>query len=219
MVRDASPWRQAAENTSREGLSAIALARQLATLLLNLYDIEPDYTKPIPNDWYRQALEYRVPRGDGANLRAALGGIERSQFSRIQSLLRLPDPVWELADRHRLEEKRLRYVLKVSDEALQLKLVRMIVEKDWSAERVRKLVESGDIATQLEDAKPATSPTPNTAAERVASRWPRLASQVSEADLTLVAEQWIKDQKPENVKQQVVTLRKLLELVEKRVSD
>ena len=219
VVPDASPWRQAAENTSREGLSAIALARQLATLLLSLYDIEPDYTKPIPNDWYRQALEYRVPRGDGANLRAALGGIERSQFSRIQSLLRLPDPVWELADRHRLEEKRLRYVLKVSDESLQLKLVRMIVEKDLSAERVRKLVESGDVAAQLEQAKPATSPTPNTTAERVASRWPRLASQVSEADLALVAEQWIKDQKPENVKQQVVTLRKLLEMVEKRVSD
>lgn len=219
VVPDASPWRQAAENTSREGLSAIALARQLATLLLNLYEIEPDYTKPIPNDWYRQALEYRVPRGDGANLRAALGGIERSQFSRIQALLRLPDPVWELADRHRLEEKRLRYVLKVSDEALQLKLARMIVEKDLSAERVRKLVESGDIVALLEESKPATPPTPNTAAERVASRWPRLASQVSEADLTLVAEQWIKDQKPENVKQQVVTLRKLLEMVEKRVSD
>ncbi|MBN1564110.1 MAG: ParB N-terminal domain-containing protein, partial [Anaerolineae bacterium] len=53
VVPEASPWRQAAENTSREGLSALALARQLATLLLDLYDIRPDYTRPISNDWYR----------------------------------------------------------------------------------------------------------------------------------------------------------------------
>lgn len=220
VVPDASPWRQAAENTSREGLSAIALARQLATLLLNLYDIEPDYAKPISNDWYRQALEYRVPRGDGANLRAALGGIERSQFSRIQALLRLPDPVWELADRHRLEEKRLRYVLKVADETLQAKLVKAIVDNNLSAERVRKLVESGDLASKLDGKSPSPASNASTnAAARVASRWPRLASQVSESDLSLVADQWLKDQKPENVKQQVVTLRKLLEMVEKRVAD
>ncbi|GIV81600.1 MAG: hypothetical protein KatS3mg051_0954 [Anaerolineae bacterium] len=50
------------------------------------------------------------------------GGIQRAQFSRIQALLRLPDSVWELADRYRLEEKRLRYVLKVDDEALQVQL-------------------------------------------------------------------------------------------------
>jgi hypothetical protein len=75
----------------------MAMARQVATLLLDLYDIRPDYSRAIPNDWYRQALDYRVPRGEGPSLRAALGGIERSQFSRIQALLRLSDPVWELA--------------------------------------------------------------------------------------------------------------------------
>ncbi len=220
IVPDASPWRQAAENSSRESLSAMAMARQLATLLLDLHDIRPDYTKPIPNNWYRQALEYRVPRGEGANLRAALGGIERSQFSRIQALLKLPDPVWELSDRYRLEEKRLRYVLKVEDESLQLLLVRTIIDHNLSAERVQRIVESGQLQILLTDEEvPNASDHDDEISERVASRWSSLARQFSKADLALVAEQWVRRQKPEEVRVQVAMLRRLLEIVESRVDD
>lgn len=219
VVPDASPWRQAAENTSREGLSSIALARQLATLLLDMYDIRPDYSRPIPNDWYRKALEYRVPRGEGAALRAALGGIERSQFSRIQAILRLSDPVWELVDRYRLEEKHLRYVLKVEDESLQLRLVRLIIDRELSAEQVRRMVESGEFLSQIEQTRAHSHSRQDTMSERVATRWSRLASQVSEADLAIVAERWIGSQRPDDVKHQIDTLRKLLEMVEKRIPD
>ena len=221
IVEDSSPWRQAAENTSREGLSAIALARQLATLLLDLHDIHPDYTRPIPNDWYRQALNYRVPRGSGSALRAALGGIERAQFSRLQALLRLSDTVWELSDRYRLEEKRLRYVLKVQDESLQVKLVRLIVEKNLSADRIQNLVESGKLAQLLEHEQPTSKYDDfgETISERVANRWPGLAKQFSQADLSLVADQWIKRQKPEDVRAQVAVLRRLLDIVEEHVKE
>jgi hypothetical protein len=222
VVDDASPWRQAAENTSREELSAIALARQLATLLLDLFEIQPDYTGPISNDWYRQALNFRVPRGEGSNLRAALGGIERSQFSRLQALLRLPDSVWELADRYRLEEKRLRYVLKVEDETLQLRLVRYMIEKNLSAERIRQIVEAGNVESWLEGEEAGRAQLfseEESASERVAKRWPSLASQFSKADLALVADQWVKREKPEEVRKQVAVLRRLLEIVEQRVDD
>ena len=221
VVDNGSPWRQAAENTSREGLSALALARQAATLLLDLHGIRPDYSGPIPNDWYRQALDYRVPRGEGEALRAALGGIERAQFSRIQALLRLPDPVWELADRFRLEEKRLRPVLKVPDATLQVKLVRMIVEQNLTAERVQRLVESGELITALDDGavRREALPLNVTVSERVANQWPGLARQFSKADLDFVADQWVKRQKPQDVRQQVAVLRRLLELVESRVKD
>jgi len=221
VVDNGSPWRQAAENTSREGLSALALARQTATLLLDLHGIHPDYSGPIPNDWYRQALDYRVPRGEGEALRAALGGIERAQFSRIQALLRLPDPVWELADRFRLEEKRLRPVLKVPDATLQVKLVRMIVEQNLTAERVQRLVESGELITALDDGavRREALPLNVTVSERVANQWPGLARQFSKADLDFVADQWVKRQKPQDVRQQVAVLRRLLELVESRVKD
>jgi len=221
VVERASPWRQAAENTSREQLSAMALARQVATLLLDLYDIHPDYSRPIPNDWYRQALHYRVPRGQGAALRAALGGIERSQFNRLQALLALPDSVWELADRYRLEEKRLRYVLKVQDEALQVQLVRMIVDRNLSAERVQRLVESGELTswfTQYGWAAERDS-AEDILSERVASRWFTLARQVPRANLEMVVNEWLRRQTPDEVRQQVAVLRKLLDMVEERVGD
>jgi hypothetical protein len=221
VVEHASPWRQAAENASREELSAMALARQVATLLLDLYDIRPDYSMSIPNDWYRQALNYRVPRGEGAALRAALGGIERSQFNRIQALLALPDSVWELADRYRLEEKRLRYVLKVQDEALQVQLVHMIVDRNLSAERVQRLVESGELTSWFAQYGWAAErdSDEDVLSERVANRWSTLARQVLQANLTVVADEWMRRQTPEEVRQQLAVLRRLLEIVEERVQD
>src|SRR5690606_17539518 len=173
VVPQASPWRQAAENTSREGLSAMAMARQLATLLLDLYDIHPPQDGPVPNDWYRQALNYRVPRGEGEALRAARGGIGRAQFSRIQALLRLPDAVWELADRYRLEERRLRPVLRLQDEAVQLQVVRLMVERGLSADKVEKLVESGNVERVLHgDAPSSQTEFGETVSERGANRSP-----------------------------------------------
>ncbi len=55
-AKTASVFRQAKENTSRSGLTAIAMARQAALLLLSVHGYEiPDY--PVDNDFYRQALE------------------------------------------------------------------------------------------------------------------------------------------------------------------
>ena len=52
----ASPFRQAKENTARTGLSAIAMARQAALLILTVHGHElPGYA--VNNDFYRQALD------------------------------------------------------------------------------------------------------------------------------------------------------------------
>jgi len=54
-TKTASVFRQAKENTSRSGLTAIAMARQAALLLLSVHGYEmPDYA--VENDFYRQAL-------------------------------------------------------------------------------------------------------------------------------------------------------------------
>lgn len=51
-----SVFRQAKENTARSGLTAVALARQAALLLLTVHGDEiPAYA--VENDFYRQALE------------------------------------------------------------------------------------------------------------------------------------------------------------------
>ena len=68
---------------------------------------------PVNNDFYRQALELdlRSKREYTEAILSAMGGIEKAQFSRIKSLLRLSDEALELADRHDIEEKKLRYVV------------------------------------------------------------------------------------------------------------
>ena len=50
-----SPFRQAKENTARTGLSAIAMARQAALLLLTVHGYELPASS-VTNDFYRQAL-------------------------------------------------------------------------------------------------------------------------------------------------------------------
>jgi hypothetical protein len=52
----ASVFRQAKENTARSGLSAIALARQAALLLLTVHGYQLP-GEAVSNDFYRQALE------------------------------------------------------------------------------------------------------------------------------------------------------------------
>jgi hypothetical protein len=97
--------------------------------------------------------------------------------------------------------------------------VRLIVDKNLSAERLQYLVESGNLAALLASEQPVTRPIDfgETVSERVANRWPALAKQFSQADLILVADQWVKRQKPEEIRAQVAALRQLLDIVEKRV--
>ena len=97
----------------------------------------------------------------------------------------------------------------------------MIVEQNLTAERVQRLVESGELITALDDGavRREALPLNVTVSERVANQWPGLARQFSKADLDFVADQWVKRQKPQDVRQQVAVLRRLLELVESRVKD
>lgn len=72
----ASTFRQAKENTARSGLSAIAMARQAALLLLHVHGYEmPD--GPVPPDYYRQALDLRIARGESEQIYSAMGGVTK----------------------------------------------------------------------------------------------------------------------------------------------
>ncbi|MEO8612904.1 MAG: ParB N-terminal domain-containing protein, partial [Chloroflexota bacterium] len=104
-----SVFRQAKENTARSGLSAIAMARQAALLLLTVHGYQIPNTA-TPNDFYRQALDLdlRGKREYTEAVLSAMGGIKKVHFSAIKALLRLSDEALELADRHSVEEGKLR---------------------------------------------------------------------------------------------------------------
>ena len=146
-----SVFRQAKENTVRSGLSAVALARQAALLLLTVHGFEiPAYA--VNNDFYRQALELdlRSKREYTNAILSAMGGIEKAQFSRIKALLRLSDEAFEMADRHNLDEKKLRYVLPLSPE-YHAEIIRQIIDFDLSSKQVKELCEGDASGTTSDD--------------------------------------------------------------------
>lgn len=136
-----SVFRQAKENTARKSLSAIAMARQAALLLLavNGYEI-PNYA--VMNDFYRQALELRIPRGTGEAIYSAMGGIDKVYFSYIKNLLKLSDEALELADRHNIEERRLRPLTDV-DVDFHYEIVRQVIDFNLTARQVEQLIVEG----------------------------------------------------------------------------
>ena len=142
-AEQASPFRQAKENTARTGLSAVAMARQAALLLLAIHGYEmPD--GPVTHGFYRQALELdlRGKREYTAEIYAAMGGLDKKRFSRFKALLQLCDEALELADRHSIEEGLLRHVLHLPAEE-QVEVVRHIINMKLTAKQVKDLCEAG----------------------------------------------------------------------------
>ena len=137
-----SVFRQAKENTARSGLTAVALARQAALLLMTIHGYEiPDYA--ATNDFYRQALELdlRDRREYTDILLSAMGGIKKSHFSAIKALLRLSDEALELADRYDIEEGKLRHVLTLPME-YHAEIVRQIIDFNLTSKQVKELCTS-----------------------------------------------------------------------------
>ncbi len=149
--RQSSVFRQAKENTARSGLTVVALARQAALLLLTVHGCEiPAYA--VSNDFYRQALDLdlRSKREYTDAILSAMGGIRRAQFSRIKNLLRLSDEALELADRHAIDEFKLRCVITTPPE-YHAEIVRQIIDFNLSAKQVKEICE-GDAAHPEKDA-------------------------------------------------------------------
>ncbi|MCI0709643.1 MAG: ParB/RepB/Spo0J family partition protein [Chloroflexi bacterium] len=139
-AKRASVFRQAKENTSRTELNAIAMARQAALLILAVHGIHPPDNGPINNDFYHQAPDHdlRGKREFTADILAAMGGISRTRLSRFKALIGLSDEAIELADRHAIEEGKLRHVLQL-DPIHHVEVVRQIVDFNLNVRQVSEL--------------------------------------------------------------------------------
>ncbi|QPC83171.1 ParB N-terminal domain-containing protein [Phototrophicus methaneseepsis] len=144
----ASAFRQAKENTARSGLSAIAMARQAALLLLYVHGYEMPFG-PVPVDFYRQALELdlRGKREYTVAIYAAMGGLDKKRFSRFKALLRLCDEAFEMADRHNVDEARLRYIIQLEPPD-QIEMMRQIIQFDLTRKQVKDLIEKGSVEAE-----------------------------------------------------------------------
>jgi hypothetical protein len=149
-VERSSVFRQAKENTARAGLTAVAMARQAALLLLTVHGYEiPEGA--VTNDFYRQALDLdlRGKREFSDAVLAAMGAVDKRRFQQYKALLNLSDEALELADRHNIEEKKLRYVLNLSSD-YHVEIVRQIIDFNLTSRQVQELCE-GDGQMPTED--------------------------------------------------------------------
>ena len=144
-AESSSAFRQAKENTARSGLSAIAMARQAALLLLYVHGY-PMPDGPVPADFYRQALDLdlRGKREYTEVVLSAMGGIKKSHFSAIKALLRLSDEAMEIADRHGVEEGKLRHVIALHAE-YHAEIVRQIVDFNLTSKQVKELCQGDNL--------------------------------------------------------------------------
>ncbi len=124
-----SVWDQATENNSREPLNAIAKARELAKLVMDVrreIDAYRTYEECLgetgsDRTFFAQVADgsvHIIPRGQAPRLVAAMNFRSPKQLREYRALLRLPDEVWNLADDYNLTEFALRQLIddSLSDE-------------------------------------------------------------------------------------------------------
>jgi hypothetical protein len=137
-----SVFRQAMENAVRTGLNAIGMARQAALLLLlvNGYEI-PNYA--VTNDFYRQALDLRIPRGTAGRIYTAMGGIDKRRFGQYKDLLKLSDEAMELSDRHQLDERVLRPIVPLAYDD-QAEMIRQVIQLNLTSRQLEAIIAQGN---------------------------------------------------------------------------
>ncbi|MBA3868884.1 MAG: ParB N-terminal domain-containing protein [Anaerolineae bacterium] len=159
-AQQASPFRQAKENTARSGLTAVAMARQAALLMLTVhgYEIPSDV---VSNEFYRQALDLSLQSKQefSAQVLIAMGGISRMHFSRYKTLLKLSDEAMEIADRYNIEEGKLRYIITLAPE-YHLELVRQVVDLNLTSKQIKEICETGEIQQENDSQGKETIPRP-----------------------------------------------------------
>jgi hypothetical protein len=122
-----SVWRQASENNARANLNAISKARQLAILLMDVYQRRNgekfrSYEEMVGQGecdraFYAQVADgevYPTLSGTGEAIMTA-GGFKTSSLMREhRKLLRLPDEVWRIADDLNWTQGRIRQLTRQS---------------------------------------------------------------------------------------------------------
>lgn len=210
-----SPFRQAKENTARTGLSAIAMARQAALLLLTVHGYELPASS-VTNDFYRQALELdlRSKQEFTGEILTAMGGIGRMHFSRYKALLKLSDEALELADRYGIEEGKLRHIITLPDQ-YHVELVRQIIDLNLTSKQVKEICETGRTSSDTDEGNEGTERLPRAAVQL--AKLARLSSNASGQDVARALLQ--QENNAHLARAHLHTLRRLLDEAEQHLLD
>jgi hypothetical protein len=110
VIQQPTRKRQVLENRHAQNPSAVGQACEIAALMLEEMGIDPEPDIEDEFDYFRRVLDKRAPRGMWPKLEPIMQHSTR-RMQQLLAVLRLPTPLLELADRHRLPERVLREVL------------------------------------------------------------------------------------------------------------
>ena len=151
---EASKRLQAAENLLRTDLNGVAMARQIALLLVDggsLHEYPGPHALTTWGD-YRKAAETRVKPG---GWEAVTAFIEESPnyLQKYLRLLTLPPKALEVADEADLSERQLRPIVALDDAKRQTKLIELVATYGLEPARVAALVRHVDLARAEQELK------------------------------------------------------------------
>ena len=120
IVQEYNVWRQASENNARQELNAISKARQLALLVMDMYDKTDTEFLPIEEfeheqDYYAQVadgIKWRVLKGETQKLLTFLGLSDPVQIRQYRALLRIDRDLWDFADDNNITEFEIREMVR-----------------------------------------------------------------------------------------------------------
>jgi hypothetical protein len=137
--KDTSRLRQVAENVQREDISAVDLGKAVASLILVFQEKYPDPNAANEMDYYRQALNDRLPHGTWPELERIVG-FARPHMVRHLQILKLSDELLYLASLYRVPERRLRVIV-AAPQRQQRELLLSAIEEQMSSEEIERAVE------------------------------------------------------------------------------
>lgn len=153
--KEISRLRQVAENLQREDISAVDLAKAIASLILILEEKYPDPEAANELDYYRQVLKIpRLPNRTWPELERIVG-LSRPHLVRHLQILTLSDELLYLASLYRVEERRLRVIV-AAPKPQQRGLLLAALEEKLSSEDLERAVEERQVSGRK--AKSHTAP-------------------------------------------------------------
>lgn len=129
--------RQVIENRHALTPSAIGQACEVAALMLEELEIDPDPSQEDEFEYFRLALKRRAPRGMWPKIEPVMQHSTR-RMQQLLALLQLPSPLLELADRHRVPERVLREVISLPKKQWP-SAVEAAAEEELTSEEVANL--------------------------------------------------------------------------------
>lgn len=154
-------WRQATENNARQNLNAVARARQLAILLMDIHGWDnfrqlSDFENE--QDFYAQVqdgTQWRIPADKTEQLLKAMGLNNQTQLRQYRAILRLDSITWRVADDNdwtesaiRLHQQRQKNVTSVTEKGKPI--MRFVKDMDKQIATIEKAALQSKFEERLE---------------------------------------------------------------------